>query len=87
VDKTISSNTGTPYTPTTDKDKKNRETVSDSLFYSQNIWTNTLGFNTTIPDRTNYTAVSDQPWSFSGIGSRGYPLLNGSDGKLLEGQQ
>jgi len=82
-----SANSGTATVPTSDKDKKDGETVSDSLFYSQNIWTNTLKFNTPITGRTNYTDVSDQPWSFSGIGSRGYPLLIGSDGKLLEGQQ
>jgi len=82
-----SSNSGTSAAPTDDATGKDGDVITDSLFYSQNVWTNALAFNTAIPVRTNYSAVSDQPWSFSGIGSRGYPLLIGSDGKLLEGQQ
>jgi len=81
-----SSNSGTTTPPTDDAAGKDGDVITDSLFYSQNVWTNALAFNTAITSRTNYTDVSDQPWNFSGIGSRGYPLLIGSDGKLLEGQ-
>jgi len=81
-----SSNSGTPSTPTNSLTGKDGDVIMDSLFYSQNVWTNALGFNTPITSRANFTDVSDQPWSFSGIGSRGYPLLIGSDGRLLEGQ-
>jgi len=69
-------------------DGKDGNVIMDSLFYSQNTWTSTLEFNKDpFPTYSNFTRPYDQPWSFSGIVDRGYPLLIGEDGKAMGGQQ